>query len=76
MTYCMYIVFCVILILMFLFYHHEITVTINNDLDGKEHDVLWAEQYDKSDMYDDMMTHEQIQQMFSEESDDDEFLGF
>jgi len=23
-----------------------------------------------------MMTHEQIQQMFSEESDDDEFLGF
>jgi len=42
---------------------------------------LWAEQYDKSDeegdnMYDEMMTHEQIQQMFSEESDDDEFLGF
>ena len=23
-----------------------------------------------------MMTHKQIQQMFSEESDDDEFLGF
>ena len=23
-----------------------------------------------------MMTHEQIQQMFSEESDDDKFLGF
>jgi len=46
---------------------------------------LWVEQHDKSDtdsnkegddMYDDMMTHEQIQQMFSEESDDDEFWGF
>ena len=43
---------------------------------------LWAEQYDKSDndfeeegdkMYDEMVTHEQ---MFSEESDDDEFWGF
>jgi len=41
-----------------------------------EDDVLWDEQYDESDsdsekegdnMYDDMMTHEQIQQMFSEE---------
>ena len=44
-----------------------------------EDDVLRAEQYDKSDtdsdMYDDMMTHEQIPQVFSEESDDDEFLG-
>jgi len=46
---------------------------------------LWAEQYDKSntdsneegnDVYDDMMTHKQIQQMFIEENDDDEFLGF
>jgi len=46
---------------------------------------LWAEKYDKSDtdsdeegdeIYDDMMTHEQIQQMFSEESDNDECLGF
>jgi len=46
---------------------------------------LWAEQHDKSDtdsnkegddLYDDMMTHEQIQQMFSEESDDDEFFYF
>jgi len=46
---------------------------------------LWAEQHDKSDtdsdkegddMYDDMMIHEQIQQMFIEDSDDDEFLGF
>ena len=27
-------------------------------------------------MYDDMMTHEQIQRMFSKESDDVEFLGF
>ena len=49
-----------------------------------EDDVLWDEQHDKSDtdsnkgnkMYEDMMTHEQIQQMFSEESDDDEFCGF
>ena len=41
---------------------------------------MCAEHYEKSDtdsdeegddMYDDMMTHEQIQQMFSEESDDD-----
>jgi len=42
---------------------------------------IMYEQYDKSDtdsddMYDDMMTHEQIQQMFNEESDDDEFLVF
>jgi len=28
------------------------------------------------DMYDDMMTHKQIQQMFSEESEDDEFWVF
>ena len=27
-------------------------------------------------MYDDMLTHEQIQQMFNENSDDDEFLGY
>jgi len=49
------------------------------NLDGTEDDVLWAEQYDKSDtnseeegddMYDEMVTHKQIQQMFSEESDD------
>jgi len=55
--------------------------SISNDLDGTEDDVLWTEQHDKSDtdeegdnMYDDM-TQEQIQQMFSKESDDD-FLGF
>ena len=54
-------------------------------LDGTEDDVLWPEQYGKSDtdsekqgdvMYDEMMTHEQIQQMLSEESDYDEYLGF
>jgi len=44
-------------------------------------DILWDEQHDKSDeegevMYDDMMTHEQIQQMFNEDGDDDEFVGF
>ena len=55
--------------------------SISNDLDGTEDDLLWAEQYDKSEeggdnMYDEMVTHEQIQQMFSEESDDDEFWGF
>ena len=53
-----------------------------SDLDGTEDDVLWAEQHDKSntdsdkegnDIYDDMMTHEQI---FSEESDNDQFWGF
>jgi len=47
-----------------------------------EDDVLC--EYDKSDtdsdeegddMYDDMMTDEPIQQMFSEESDDGEFWG-
>ena len=27
-------------------------------------------------MYEDMMTHDQITQMFNEDSDDDEFLGF
>ena len=52
------------------------TISNDLDLDGSEDDVLGAEQYDKSDtdsnqegddMYDDMMTHEQIQQMFSEE---------
>jgi len=50
--------------------------SINNDLEGMEDDVLWDEQHDKSNtvsdknddkMYDDMMTYEQIQQMFSEE---------
>ena len=51
--------------------------SISNYLDGTEDDVLWAEQYDKSDtdegdMYDAMMTHKQIQQMFREESDDDD----
>jgi len=58
---------------------------ISNDLDGMEYNVLWAEQYDKSDtdskeegenVYDEMVTHEQLQQMFSGESDDDEFWGF
>ena len=47
-----------------------------NDLDGTEDDVWWAEQYDKSDTKKGMtcmMTHEQIQQIFSEASDDDEF---
>jgi len=39
-----------------------------------EDDVLWAEQYDKSD--NECMIHEQIKQMFSEESDDDEFWVF
>ena len=47
---------------------------------------MWDEQHDKSDtdsdeecdddMYDEMMTHEQIQQLSSEESDNDEFFGF
>ena len=56
--------------------------SISYDLDGPEDDVLWAEQYDKSDtdsdekgdvMYDGIMTYEQIQQVFSEENDDDLF---
>ena len=29
-----------------------------------------------NEIYNDMLTHEQIQQMFNEDSDDDEFLGF
>ena len=56
--------------------------SISNDLDGTEDYVLWAEQHNKShtdsnkegnNMYHDMMTHEQIQHMFGEESGDDEF---
>ena len=31
---------------------------------------------EEGEMYDDMMTREQITQMFNEDSDDDEFLGF
>ena len=53
---------------------------LSADLDGTEDIVLWPEQDDKSDtdsdegnnMYDDMMTHEQ---MFRKESDDDKFLN-
>jgi len=50
-----------------------------------EDDILWDEQHEKSDtdsdeegddMYDDIMTHEQIQQMFNEDSAYDEFLDF
>ena len=46
---------------------------ISNDLDVTEDDVLWDEQHDKSDtdsdkegdeMYDDMMTHEQIKHKY------------
>jgi len=67
------------------FYHYKIIqkVFISNDLDGTEDDVLLDEQHVKSDsdeegneIYDDMMTHKQIQQMFIQDSDDDEFLGF
>jgi len=54
--------------------------SISNDLDGTEDDELWGEHRNKSDsdeegdeMYDDMLTHEQIQQMFNEDSDGDEF---
>jgi len=54
--------------------------SISNDLDGMEDDELWDEHHNKSDtdeegdeMYDDMLTHEQ---MFNEDSDDGEFLGF
>ena len=59
--------------------------SISNDLDGMEDDVLWDEQHDKSytdsdkegdKMYDDMMTHEQLQQMFNEDSDADELFWF
>ena len=57
--------------------------SISNDLDGMEDDILWDKQHEKfdsdeegNDMYDDTITHEQIQQMFNEDSDDDEFLGF
>ena len=51
--------------------------SISNDLDGTE-DELWDEHHNKSDsdeegddMYDDMIIHEQIQQMFNEDSDDE-----
>ena len=48
--------------------------SISNDSDGTEDDALWAEQYDKSnthsnedgeDMYNDIMTHDQIQDMMN-----------
>jgi len=57
---------------------------ISNDLDGTEDDELWDEHHNKSDtdsveegdkMYDDVLTHEQIQQIFNEDSDDDKCLG-
>ena len=50
--------------------------SISNDLDGMEDDELWDKHHDKSDtesdkegdeIYDDILTHEQIQQMFNEE---------
>jgi hypothetical protein len=31
---------------------------------------------EEGEIYDDMMTREQITQMFNEDSDDDEYLGF
>jgi len=44
---------------------------------GEQHDNSDIDTDEEGDeMYDDMMTHEQIQQMFNEDSDDDEFLGF
>jgi len=53
---------------------------MSNDLDCTEDDELWNEHHNKSDsdeeMYDDMLTHEQIQQMFNEDSDDDKYFGF
>jgi len=46
--------------------------SISNDLDGTEEVELWDEHHDKSDtdeegnkMYDDMLTHKQVQQMFN-----------
>ena len=53
--------------------------SIINNLDGTEDDVLYNKSdtdYDKegNNIYNDMMTHEEIQQMFGEESDDDESL--
>ncbi|KAK2143665.1 hypothetical protein LSH36_823g01024 [Paralvinella palmiformis] len=55
--------------------------SISNDLDGTEDDVLLAEQYDRSDtdeegddMYDETVTHEQIQRMFMKRVDDDDFF--
>ena len=59
--------------------------SISNDLDGTEDDELWDEHLVAFFIevgvrfvviYDDhMLTHEQIQQMFNEDSDD-EVLGF
>ena len=56
--------------------------SISNDLDVTEDDILCDEQHDKSDttpmnkVMTCMMMHEQIRQMFNEDSDDYEFLGF
>jgi len=55
---------------------------ISNDLDVTEDDVLWAEHMTNPTLTltkkatTCMMTHKQKQQMFSEESDDDELFDF
>ena len=50
--------------------NHSRSASISNDLDDTEDDVLWADTNSKEeddDMYDEMVTHKQIQRMFSEE---------
>ena len=59
--------------------------SITNELDGTEDDILWQDDRDApcadsdnegEEMYDDMLTTEQMIQMLEEEDSDEEFLGF
>ena len=57
---------------------------ISNALDGTEDDLVWEEEEDSSqveeepdcDVYDDMITPEQWQELFGESDDEEEFHGF
>ena len=59
--------------------------SITNELDGTEDDILWQDDRDApcadsdnegEEMYDDMLTTDQMIQMLEEEDSDKEFLGF
>ena len=59
--------------------------SITNELDGTEDDILWQDDRDApcadsdiegEDMYDDMLTTDQITQMLEEDNSDKECLGF
>ena len=58
---------------------------ITNELDGTEDDILWQDDHDApcadsdiegEEMYDDMLTTDQMIQMLEEDDSDNFFLGF